>query len=212
MGLYAKDMNIFFDLDGTIIDSKQRLYQLFQFLVPESNFSFYEYWELKMNKISNESILKTYFPNIDILMFHENWMALIESEEYLILDLPFPGTTEYLNGLKQNEAIIYLLTARQSIISVSYQLNRFGWSNMFSDIFVTEQKYEKAEMIKHLVYNHSLNWIVGDTGKDIQTGKILGVNTVAVLTGFLSGDILKTYEPDIIVDNVTLFNPVTYHK
>ena len=39
----TKPMNIFFDLDGTLLDSKERLYYLFQHLVPECKFSFEEY-------------------------------------------------------------------------------------------------------------------------------------------------------------------------
>ena len=50
-------MNLIFDLDGTLIDSRNRLYQLFQRLVPESTLSFEEYWKLKRNKISNKDIL-----------------------------------------------------------------------------------------------------------------------------------------------------------
>ena len=45
-------MKIFFDLDGTLIDSKLRMYNLFQELVPQSNLTFVEYWEYKKNKFS----------------------------------------------------------------------------------------------------------------------------------------------------------------
>ena len=56
MELYEKFtyMNIFFDLDGTLIDSKLRLYSLFQKLVPESILTYDEYWKYKMNKISHQ--------------------------------------------------------------------------------------------------------------------------------------------------------------
>lgn len=65
-------------------------------------------------------------------------------------------------------------------------------------------------MIKPLLCYSNLNWIVGDIGKDIQTGKILGMNTVAVPTGFLYEKILRTFKPEIIVDKVTLFKSFTY--
>ena len=44
-------MKIFFDLDGTLINSKMRLYSLFQELVSASNLSFDEYWNLKKKKL-----------------------------------------------------------------------------------------------------------------------------------------------------------------
>ena len=54
-------MNIFFDLDGTLIDSRLRLYKLFQDLVSSSNLTFSDYWNLKRNKISHKKILTTKF-------------------------------------------------------------------------------------------------------------------------------------------------------
>ena len=54
-------MKIFFDLDGTLINSKIRLYSLFQELVPVSNFSFDEYWDFKQNKINHATILRKKF-------------------------------------------------------------------------------------------------------------------------------------------------------
>jgi len=58
-------MNIIFDLDGTLIDSKQRLYQLFQHLVPASTLTFQQYWQFKHNRLSNELILSTEFSYAD---------------------------------------------------------------------------------------------------------------------------------------------------
>jgi phosphoglycolate phosphatase len=45
-------------------------------------------------------------------------------------------------------------------------------------------------------------WIIGDTGKDIETGKQLNIKTVAVLSGFLNKKSLTEYNPDKIVDSV----------
>lgn len=201
-------MRIFFDLDGTLIDSKPRLYNLFQYLVPASNLSFDEYWDLKRNKISNISILNECFPEIDSFLFQKQWMELIESEKYLDMDLPFLHVTEYLRRLKRENIQIYVATARQSINGVVYQFDKFGWINMFSDILVTEQKQEKTQLIKPYHKEGVVNWIVGDTGKDIQVGKSLGLKTAAVLSGFLNFDVLKTYYPDLIVENVIDFDPL----
>ena len=135
-------------------------------------------------------------------------MELIESEEYLDMDIPFPNVTEYLCRLKKENIQIYLATARQSINGVVYQFDKFGWVNMFSEILITEQKQEKTQLIKPYYKEGVVNWIVGDTGKDIQVGKSLGLKTAAVLSGFLSFDVLKTYNPDLIVENVIDFDPL----
>jgi phosphoglycolate phosphatase len=74
-------MNIFFDLDGTIFDSKERLYRLFQELVPQSNLTFEEYWSLKRNKIGHKTIIANYFKDIDFIQFEKKWMELIETKK-----------------------------------------------------------------------------------------------------------------------------------
>jgi|SRR6185437_15162466 len=196
-------MNIFFDLDGTLLDSRERLYQLFQHLVPDSNLSFNEYWELKRNKIGHKEILKTHFSYSEeaFTSFEKIWMERIELPEWLALDKPFNGITNYLKELK-NKHSLYIITARQLEDLAIEQINQIGWKGLFEKILVTGKKMEKYDLIKASVKVSNEDWFVGDTGKDIQIGKKLDINTVAVLSGFLNRDKLEEYNPDLIVDNV----------
>jgi len=206
MGIFKRAMNIFFDLDGTLIDSRQRLYQLFQYLVPQSQLTFDDYWNLKRNKITHEIILNEYFEITDFANFEKVWLQLIENENYLDLDQPFEGVTQYLSDLKKKEISIYVSTARQSRQGVLYQFDRFGWTNLFDGILITEQKLDKHDLISpYLSGRKNENWIVGDTGKDIQIGKCLGIKTVAVYSGFLSKEVLLEYHPDLIFERVDEF-------
>ena len=203
-------MNIFFDLDGTLIDSRLRLYSLFQQLVPQSKFSFDEYWNLKRNKINHATILKQYFKfqENEINMFETIWQKLIEEEDLLMLDKPFEGVTEYLISLKNRGFFLHLVTSRQFEINVFLQIIDFGWSNIFNHVLVSQQKAEKEELIKSIMVENTTGSMIGDTGKDIVTGKLLGLKTVAVLSGFLNKPTLSTYNPDIIVDFVTDYIPL----
>ena len=210
MGLHEKAvrMKIFFDLDGTLIDSKQRLYRLFQHLVPSSVLTFEEYWSYKKHKIDHKKILETKFSfsEKNIVSFQKNWMDKIELPEWLAFDKPFKGVTAYLIELqKQHE--LYLVTARQFESSVLMQLADFGWTGIFTKVFVTAQKSEKIDMLENAVSTNSADWFVGDTGKDIETGKSLGIQTAAVLSGFLNQEKLTEYKPDIIVNTVIDFKP-----
>ena len=76
MELYEKIkyMRIFFDLDGTLINSKLRLYSLFQKLVPQSVLTYNEYWEYKKNKFSHSMLLNQIF-NLD-----ENEIDIFEAK------------------------------------------------------------------------------------------------------------------------------------
>jgi phosphoglycolate phosphatase len=201
-------MKIIFDLDGTIICSKKKLHKLFSDLTKGRQLSFSDYWDLKFSRKSNEDILKSKFNYSDneIEYFANNWMELIEDDKYLEIDKLIDGVKDFLEGVRQNNEL-YICSARQSIQQVEKQLKRLAILHFFQDIFVTEQKYSK----KDLLVNKNLrldkrDWIIGDTGHDILTGKELGIKTCAVLSGFMSQNVLVLYSPDIIIQDVTSFN------
>ncbi len=196
-------MNIFFDLDGTLLDSRKRLYYLFQQLVPESTLSYDDYWNFKRNKIGHKEILNTQFgySNEMFLFFEKEWMKKIELPEWLDMDKPFEGVTNYLIELK-NKHSLYVVTARQFEHIAIQQINDNGWAGIFEGILVTSQKKEKYDLIHSSVKLSNEDWMVGDTGKDIETGKRLEIKTAAVLTGFLSKEKLIEYHPDEIVNSV----------
>lgn len=201
-------MQIFFDLDGTLIDSRPRLYKLFQHLVPESKLTFEEYWSLKRNKTNHAEILtnKLSYNKEQLNTFETKWMKLIEQEEWLKFDGPFVGIKDFLHSLKKKGAALYLVTARQSRVNAIQQLKRLGLEEFFNEILVTERLREKTDLISPYLNLDSNNWIVGDTGADVNVGKSLGINTAAVLTGFRNKDVLESYQPDVILQDVKSFN------
>jgi phosphoglycolate phosphatase len=199
-------VNLFIDLDGTLIDSKLRLYQLFQYLVIDSELSFEEYWELKRNKIDHKEILSSKFnyTNDQYITFLNKWMSEIELEKWLDLDIPFNGVTSFLENMsKQNS--LHVVTARQSSKNTLAQLKKFNWDNYLDSVFITEQKHSKLDLVKNNINVTSDDWFIGDTGKDIEVGKKLGIKTAAVLSGFLNEKCLIGYNPDIIIENITNF-------
>jgi phosphoglycolate phosphatase len=194
-------MNIFCDLDGTLIDSRIRLYELFRYLVPCSNLSFDEYWGFKRNQINHRQILIENFKYSEsqICSFEKSWMGQIELKEWLDLDHPFENVKDFLLYLNSFNNI-YIVTARQNKQNVYMQLDRFGWTGIFRDVLVTEQNSSKVDLITNSVKVEMDDWIVGDTGKDVQTGRTLGIKTAAVLSGFLNENSLLKYSPDVIVE------------
>jgi phosphoglycolate phosphatase len=199
--------NLFIDLDGTIIDARKRVYEVFRFLVPKSNLSFDAYWEIKRAGISNESILINHFnfSDLQIANFISQWMKEIEKENWLELDKPFDNIKSKLQNLKKNYKLI-LVTARQSTTNTLKQLKQLQLDTYFDDILITNQTLTKQVIIKQKFDVTSEDLIVGDTGKDIETGKALGIKTVAVLCGFMSASTLEKYNPDYIIQSLTDFN------
>lgn len=197
-------MNIIFDLDGTLIDSRLRLYRLFQDLAPASLLSFEQYWSFKKKKISNEQILATQlnYCQSQINDFVDRWMAQIETPEYLAFDKDITGIHFSLCTLKQR-ANLYVCTARQFRQSTIDQLSHFNLLQLFEKVMVTENKTSKESLIAAHIHSLNLNdWLVGDTGMDVRVGKLLKIKTCAVLSGFLSRESLQPYEPDLIIDSV----------
>ena len=82
------------------------------------------------------------------------------------------------------------------------QIKSYGWNSFFQKILVTEQLQTKEELIKNNCQVSSEDYFIGDTGEDILTGKSLGIKTIAVASGFLNNEILKEYEPDIILNGI----------
>lgn len=201
-------MKIVFDLDGTLICSKKRLHELFCDLTESRKLDFSAYWEMKFSRKTNQDILKLFFNYSDekIDNFTNDWMSKIESDYYLNFDDLIVDIEPFLKKAKKNSEL-YVCTARQSSKQVEKQLKRLGVFEYFEDVFVTEKNFTK----ENLLINSSLNlckddWMIGDTGHDIMTGKKVGMNTCAVLSGFMSRSALLSYEPDLILSDVTKFD------
>ncbi|TFC70747.1 HAD family hydrolase [Cryobacterium sp. TMS1-20-1] len=200
-------MNIVFDLDGTLLDSKARLYELFQHLVPSSLLSYKQYWELKGNKFTNQIILAERFAydNEATAAFVKDWMQLIETPEFLALDSNFSGMHDALSRLRE-QADLYVCTARQDRAAALDQLERLGLLEYFGQVLVTEQRTTKETLIAlHVEGRTDMDWMLGDTGKDVQAGKAMDMNTCAVLSGFMNASSLRAYKPDLILESATDF-------
>jgi phosphoglycolate phosphatase len=201
-------MNLIFDLDGTLIDSRLRLYKLFQQLVPTSELTYQDYWAFKQENVSNEDILikEFRFDAAAIKRFVTDWMGNIEAPEFLALDKNLPGMHATLAELCE-QANLYVCTARQYSIPLLNQLERLRLLYYFDEVMVTEQTRSKEELVRTLPSLASQDWMIGDTGKDIQVGQMLGIKTCAVLSGFLNEKALLNYGPDLILPTAADFRP-----
>lgn len=197
-------MKIFFDLDGTLLDSRQRLFTLFCNLTGQNALNFDQYWDLKRAKIDHQTILteNLKYSNTQISKFASDWLNLIEDSNYLAMDIPFIFTKSVLEKLVGGNQL-YVVTARQKKSGVEQQLDNLDLLGYFQDLLVTEQKKNKAQLIFDACGNLSANdLVVGDTGMDILTAKEMGCRSLAVLSGFRNREVLASYKPDFLEDNI----------
>jgi phosphoglycolate phosphatase len=199
----VSNKNIFFDLDGTLIDVGIRLYSLFIELAPENKFSLAEYWEIKRKGIDQASLLGKYlsYSKSQIAAFKRKWLLKIEERERLTQDVPFPKSGLLLRKLAKTHDL-YIVTDRQNKDLAIEQIISYGWAGYIEKVLVTKQKTSKSFLIKENVRIAENDVLIGDTGGDILAGKEIGVKTIAVTSGFLNEKALAEYKPDLIIDNV----------
>lgn len=195
-------MMFIFDLDGTLIDSSERLYSLFQFLVPQSVFTKREYLNLKRDKVNHQMILERYFPTLSFDDFNVKWMSLIENRQYLDMDKNYDDTLMVLERLKKYGDKLYLLTARQSKEELIHELERLKLSFFFDEILVTENKVGKDFFLEQKKYTPNTVF-VSDMGKDILLGKKYGLQTVAITHGFMNKKCIMEYKPGKIINDLS---------
>lgn len=201
-------MNLFFDLDGTILDSRERLYRLFIDLTGLNELTFNDYWNIKRNGIGHKQILMEQYgwDLSSYQLFYEKWMNLIEDEQYLKFDTLFPNILKSLKLCTRNNIDTHIITHRQSENNTIKQLDKLGITALVKSILVTNQKSSKKDLITaQQLPLQSSDYLVGDSGKDIECAKELGIQSVAVLSGFLNKEKLSNYHPDFIFETTVDF-------
>lgn len=199
-------MTIFLDFDGTLIDSRYRVYKLFTDLSKQNVLGFDEYWHFKRDMQSNEWLLEHIlgFNHGDIQMFRIEWFKNIESPEYLKYDVLFEFTLSTLRALADGDYKCVLITARQSKTQAIQQLMDLEIYSFFDDVLVTGGSKSKLDVLSaYTVATDDL--LIGDTGLDVQTAKSLGIKSVAVLTGFRNRVTLESYNPDYLEESLLSF-------
>ncbi|HZF62231.1 MAG TPA: HAD hydrolase-like protein [Desulfovibrio sp.] len=193
----------FFDFDGTLVDSKKRVYTLFrkivlamrpgdENLIPDFN----TYWYYKRNFMNQSMLLQFFmkFTSTEVQMFKNRWLDEIEEFELLKLDTPFEGIKDVLELLSGNSDLI-LVSARQFSDRLIAQLNWLDWRKYFSLVLVTNQLRSKDSIIRDTVDFSCDDFFFGDTGEDIDAAKSLGIRSIAVDTGFIALDRLQKHLP-----------------
>lgn len=203
-------MQIFFDLDGTIVDISNRHYFVYKTVVTQFCGSVLEkskYWELKRSGEEWSQILL--FSNVskhDEAAFLAEFTMHIEAPELLATDTLFPGSVAVLQELRECHELI-LVSLRRNSSNLNVQLDNLGISNYFSHILSGHSDTKKGVLSKKAaVINASLQVVggvvIGDTEADVAAARQLGVPSIGITTGIRSRKYLELLNPDYVVDNL----------
>ena len=172
---------VFCDLDGTLLEDKQRHYECYKAIVKKYGgncIPLDEYWNDKRNKVKRTVLLeKTGFQGTydDYL---SEWLALIETPDFLKYETLKPDTLSFLEWLGDNSEHVILTTQRRNRENLLSQLENLGISGYFEEVASGDHKTD----ILDGKYNKD-SLVIGDTEADEETAKRLGCTFIAVTDG-----------------------------
>jgi phosphoglycolate phosphatase len=199
---------MFFDLDGTLIDTSERHYKVYKDILGlhrvSTVLSKREFWEQKRMGRTTVGLLPKNSPRTLIKSFDEEWFERIERLEYLRYDKLLPQSLDVLSALKERNELI-LVTLRHNKETLFWELDSFGLTNYFTKILVGSPLLrDKASLIKeYLKTSRGKNGlIIGDSEIDVHAGNEIGMLTIVVTYGIRSKDFLSKLKPRLFLDNL----------
>lgn len=196
---------IFFDLDGTLVDSSEGI---------ETTF-LHTFKVLEVSAPDKETIRTFMGPPLEVTFKNHLPKELVtkaveiyrtyyketgQQQTYL-----YPGIKELLQQLKELDYHLFITTSKNQEVSLEIA-HSLGISDCFEGIYGSiPGSMHKADIIQRVLVDHQIPkekaCIVGDTKFDIIGGKTIGIHTIAVSWGFAPLEQLKEETPDTIVDS-----------
>ena len=177
-----------FDFDGTILDSRRRHEVLMQDILNERNIPIsadglvqykadgYNNLQWLQSKGIDESLAKE---------INSDWIARIETIEYLNYDHLYSGIKEMLQDMSVNNSL-YLVTARNNKTNLFRQLQELGIIQYFEDVCVVPSCKESTQLKANYLKEQGISIFWGDTEVDKKAADIAGCEFHVCLNGFRS--------------------------
>ncbi len=198
---------VFLDLDGVLLDVRTRFWAV-QVAAVEAlggtPLSINAYWRGRQEGRTGRELAEAGGlrpPALD--HFQEEWLARIESKEFLPLDNVVPGAIEALDTLGRDRTRV-LTTLRANPETLEWQLRSFGLHAHLDLVLPVNPRAgvtweAKAGAMRECGLPLEGGWMVGDTEVDIRAGKLLGLRTIGVLSGLRGPEALQAEEPDYVL-------------
>ena len=194
---------IFFDLDGTLVDSSEGIETTFlhtfkvlgvpapdketirTFMGPPLEVTF-------TNHLPKELVTKA------VEIYRTYYKETGQQQTYL-----YPGIKELLQQLKELGYHLFITTSKNQEVSLEIA-HSLGISGYFEGIYGSiPGSMHKADIIQRVMTDYQIPpaeaCIIGDTKFDIIGGKNIGIHTIAVSWGFAPLEDLKAQRPDTII-------------
>ena len=195
------------DLDGTILDIKDKYCKVFCQLTGNSSDISEIFWARKRLRESSFQIAIEISPNLDRTSteFTQSWVDEIEKLENLHFDKLFVNVAKKLIDLRENYYII-LCTRRRNSNNLKLQLIELGIFNLFDRIITLNSCESKIEKISSEIFPLTEFILISDTPEDFE-GNILNLNVVkyGVCSGLTSTSAWIGIKDMIVIQKFTDF-------
>lgn len=210
-------MNIFFDLDGVLVDPYPRCYKIHLFLADKYSFEalgYQDYIKSKQNRKPDFYYID--HPSTEKCL--KERLLLLENPTFIKEDVLYPEVKNTLEILKKQNNL-YLVTVRKDRQVLFEQLNNLEILSYFDTIYSPSEKElgknpdeMKIELLSPFFNNpknkSQLSLIIGDTEADILTGQYFGIKTVGVLNGLRTEEFIRKLNPDFVIESVKFLSNI----
>lgn len=203
---------IFLDLDGPLLDGKERHYFCYRSILERFGFEpigIDAYWKNKRARGNRRDLLKMSGAEEFYDEFLSAWVRLIESPEALILDKVQEGAADCLRSWKKQGIELIVATMRKNQQALEQQLVSLALRPLLDAVLVcnyadggagkavaVRERYpDTGSMDKAL-------WI-GDTEADWEAAQSLGCNIVLVANGLRAEVYLKTLKGAVVLPSIS---------
>jgi len=114
----------------------------------------------------------------------------------------FPEMPELIKLLKEKGIYLAILSGDPTQL-IEKEIEDYGLRNIFDEI--NSDVHDKVEILDKILKSNNFDpknvYFIGDTNHEIETGKIVGIKTIATTWGLFTEKRLSQYNPDFIVRN-----------
>lgn len=198
--------HIIFDLDGTLIDSKQEIINTYKLVINELIVDPIPDFEKLNYGASLHYVLSAIYGNHSekIEKAKSLFASLYDNSSFEETHL-YSGVVETLNLLKSRDWQLYIATNKRFTPTLKILIKK-GIYHYFSGVMATEMQpnvsLSKEEMIALLKQQFAFTegYMVGDSSADIIAGQNQDLKTIAATYGYENRAIFDTQKPTYTID------------
>jgi len=218
-------MLMIFDYDGTLIDTKERDYQNFIYLLRKHDLRIIDrkvFFEMRYQGRTIADILSVLTNNRVLLQkILKERKITIESPEFTKYDTLFPNTKEALDNIRNRGVRMAIATLRVNKKQFNNSLERFFLNEYFEKVITLTDvkkesnigevrsedliKYKMREykvILRELGFDSNNAFVVGDMTLDIIAARMTKIRCIGVTTGYSSKKALLDAGAEKVFSNV----------